>query len=115
MPLEGILLRMPDGTGVRFSVNGAELTVVGSALMQNEPNNAMSVTMLQGSAQITSNGQTRTFSAGQEVVVPMGGADGMQASGPPSVPTTPLQNLANFACAAMGLNCGQPVISTISP
>lgn len=111
VPFEGILIRMPDGAGLRFTANGAEITLMGTGVLQAQQGQQMSVSLLSGIARIVSRGQEQTFSAGQEVTVPL---KGLEADGPPSEPVTMAGDVAKMACVLASIGCPgtkMPVIS----
>ncbi len=59
VPMDGILINMPNGAGWIFDVNGAELTLMGNASLEANKNGTMVVGLYNGAGQITSDGQTQ--------------------------------------------------------
>jgi hypothetical protein len=105
VPFDGIYIDMPDGAGITFSVNGADVTLMGAAALQAHRNEEMTISLLQGSASVTADGQTQIFAAGQQVEVPLGGGDGLNPSGPPSAPSNMPPDVLAVSCTFSGTNC----------
>lgn len=115
VPFDGILVQMADGAGLRFAANGAQVTLLGRASLQAHANESMTVSMLSGSAVVSANGVDRYFGAGQQVDVPLGGAGGMQASGPPSEPSPLPSEVLQTSCTLTGSACNPGDINAVSP
>jgi hypothetical protein len=98
VPVNGLVVRMPDGTGLRFRVNGSELALSGDAFLQAEANGKMQVSMLDGGGWISSKGTSRFFRARETASVPLAG---LTADGAPTVGPSPQGEL----CALFG-TCG---------
>jgi hypothetical protein len=86
VPYDGLTLDVPDGSGIRLVINGAELTLMGDAGLKAQKNGEMTIQLYNGVASIVADGEEQTFTAGEQVTVPLGGEDGTEASGPPSEP-----------------------------
>lgn len=111
VPEDGIMITVPDGEGVTFKVNGAELTLMGDASITAQKNGRMEVNLYDGAGRIVSNGQEAYFGAGQQVSVQLGGANGNEAVSYPSVPISiPGENLQT-ACLLTGQYCQQDQIT----
>jgi len=108
VPFDGLMVTMPDGTGISLMINGSELTLMGNASLRAVQNGNMDVSLYSGTASITANGQTQNFTAGQTVQVPLGGANGTDPVGVPSEPTTLSPQDLNIACSLAGLFCPLP-------
>jgi hypothetical protein len=115
VPFDGIVVSMPDGTGLSFQANGSDLTVMGTAIMEAQSGDQMAVSLLGGSGQITSDGQTQFFGAGSAVNVPLSGANGLTSSGPPSEPVPLSAAALSASCALSGIGCNPGEIVAISP
>lgn len=115
VPMDGITVNMPQGGGVRFVVNGAAVTLLGNAALEAHPNESMTVSVLSGSALVSADGVDRYFGAGQQVGVPLGGANGVVASGPPSEPSPLAPAAQQAACTLTGTACNPNDIQTVSP
>jgi len=113
-PADGIMIDVPDGTGVSFTINGSELTLTGDANIQAVQGQQMDINLYNGTGQITANGQTQVFGAGQQVSVQLGGADGMNSVGGPSQPVSLSEADLAVYCALTGQNCGATSIPTLS-
>jgi hypothetical protein len=107
-PLDGIVIRMPDGAGIAFQVNGADLTLQGTTVLEAETGGDMTITMLDGSGSVSVGGQQQALVGGQALSVPLGGDSGKQAVGPPSAPQTLAEGLAQLGCLLTGSNCPSP-------
>jgi hypothetical protein len=105
VPFDGIMITMPDGTGVRLMINGSELTLMGNASLRAVKNESMDVSLYSGTASITANNQTQFFGAGQRVQVPLGGVNGTDSIGGPSLPTTLSSQELTLACTLAGTSC----------
>jgi hypothetical protein len=115
VPFDGLLIRMPDGTGLTIQADGATLTLMGTTVLEARQGEQMSVTMLDGSASVSSGGQEQFLGAGQVVTVPLGGANGVQAVGPPSVPTSAPPTVLSVGCVMGGVGCVPGSLPIISP
>lgn len=114
VPADGIMVTVPDGGGVRFTVNGAELTLTGDATINAVKNGEMEVSLFEGSGLIVSDGQEQYFGAGQQVKVKLGGENGSESVGPPSAPESLTQDELDTACALTGQFCSQDQIIPIT-
>jgi hypothetical protein len=110
VPFDGIMITMPDGTGVRLMINGSELTLMGNASLRAVKNETMDVSLYSGTASITANNQTQFFGAGQRVQVPMGGANGTDAIGAPSLPTALSSQELILGCTLAGTSCSSTTL-----
>jgi hypothetical protein len=115
VPFDGILVRMPDGAGMTLGINGAQVTLMGQASLQAQANQSMTVSMLSGQALVSANGQVRYFGAGHQVNVPLGGANGVEAAGPPSDPVPLSQEAMQVSCTLSGTACNSSSITPVSP
>ncbi len=98
IPADGLIIRMPNGAGITLKVNGTDLVLSGNALLQAHANDKMQVSMIDGSGQISADGVTQTFKAGETASVPLAG---LAPGGPPSIGGSLLGDL----CALLG-TCG---------
>jgi hypothetical protein len=114
VPYDGIMITMPEGAGVKFTVNDAELTIMGNASLKATQNGSMEVSMYSGSAYIVSDGQGQVIGAGEVSSVPMGGSNGMSSTGPPSLPRTLSPEELAIACTMSGKFCSQQEITPVS-
>jgi len=112
VPFDGILMNMPTGAGYSFSANGADITLMGSAVLKARSNERMTVGILQGSASITAHSQTQFFGAGQEVQIPLTGLD---PSGPPSAPDLLETDALTVSCTLLGSNCNPGELVAVDP
>ena len=115
VPFDGILINMPDGAGVRFQINGTDLTLMGSASLRATKNGDMVVSLYSGSGRIVSQGQEQFFGAGQQVSVQLGGPNGKDAVSPPSAPEPLSPEEMSLSCALTGQACTQTDITPVSP
>ena len=114
VPTDGIMISVPDGDGVKFVVNGAELTLTGDATITAVKNGEMEVSLYEGSGRIVSDGQEQYFGAGQQVKVQLGGENGSESVGPPSTPESLTQDELDTACALTGQFCSQDQITPVA-
>lgn len=114
IPFDGLMVTSPDGSGIRFSINGAELTLMGNANIKAIKNGEMEVSVYQGSAHITANGEEQYFGAGQKVSVQLGGENGTEAVGGPSEPESISVEEMTMACTLTGDYCSPADIVPVS-
>jgi hypothetical protein len=105
--LDGLLVRMPDGAGFVFRVNGTDVAVKGSSMLKAAANDSLSVTALSGAVKVGASGQEQMLDSGQTVTVPMGGTSGLDAVGPPSLPEPIDTTTAYAGCLLTGAECPQ--------
>lgn len=114
IPFDGILITMPDGTGIHLVINGTDLTLMGNASLTASLNGTMNVNLYNGSASVTAGGVTQFLGTGQTVQIPLGGTTGTDASGPPSKPKPLSDDETKLGCT-MGIgNCSKTPVPTIS-
>jgi hypothetical protein len=114
VPFDGLLISMPNGVGARFTINGSELILSGTASITASLGGEMNISLYEGSAQITANGESQIFGPGQQVSVPLGGENGMASVGPPSAPRPLSEEELALACTMTGQNCDLQPIPTVS-
>ena len=114
VPFDGLMITMPEGTGIHFLVNGAELTLMGNASLKATKNGEMQVGMYNGTGVIESNGQQQVFTAGEQVSVPLGGPNGTTSVGPPSSPEPLSPEELETACTMTGSFCSPGEIVPIT-
>jgi hypothetical protein len=114
VPDDGIMIDVPDGSGARFTVNGADLTLTGDASITAVKNGEMQVSLFEGSGRIVSDGQEQYFGPGQQVSVALGGEEGNESVGPPSAPEALTQDELDTACALTGQFCSPDQIIPVS-
>ena len=114
IPFDGLMIRSPDGGGIRFAINGAELTLMGNASIKAVKNEEMEVSVYKGSARIVSNGQEQYFGAGQSTSVQLGGENGTQAISVPSEPRPIEGTDLTMACTMTGDYCSPSEIVAVS-
>jgi hypothetical protein len=114
IPFDGLMISSPNGSGIRFAVNGAELTLMGNASIKAIKNGEMEVSVYQGSARIVSNGQEQYFGAGQSSSVQLGGENGTQAISAPSEPQAITGEELTMACTMTGQYCSPAEINPVS-
>lgn len=114
VPYDGLLVNSPDGGGIRFNINGAELTLIGKASIKAIKNEKMEVAVYKGSARIVSEDQEQYFGAGQKVSVDLGGENGNQATSGPSEPQPLSQDELRTACTLTGQYCSEAEVTPVS-
>lgn len=71
-PSSGILIQTPEGVQrANLTINGVNISLDATMLIQARPNETMIVQALDGTVQVTANEFMRTFHAGQQVEVAM--------------------------------------------
>ncbi|MBK8021879.1 MAG: hypothetical protein IPK19_10770 [Chloroflexi bacterium] len=87
LPEGGLLVQSPQGIQVEFNANGASIRIGSSVLLQAQPDQVMSVSVLQGSARVEVPGYPAVELARlQKTTVPLGGLNGLEAAGEPTAP-----------------------------
>jgi hypothetical protein len=85
----GLLIQTPAGVGrVRFLVNEVSISLGSTAFLQAQPGQAMTVSVLEGEAQLTAQGVVQDVLPGTQVTVALDAH--LKPSGPP-VPPLPYQ------------------------
>jgi hypothetical protein len=102
---DGLMVDVPDGSGVVFNANGVELAFEGDSVLAADPGENMSVAMLNGAGVVTSEGKSQDISAGEMVTIPLG--DNLQAEGTPSTPVSLPPDLALELCLLTGGDCDE--------
>lgn len=114
VPFDGLMITSPDGGGVRFTINGAELTLMGDASIKALRNGQMEVSVYKGSARIVSNGEEQYIGAGQKSSVQLGGEGGTRSISAPSKPEPLSQEEMDISCTMTGQFCSQSEITPVS-
>jgi hypothetical protein len=114
IPFDGLMITMPEGTGIHFTVNGSILTLMGNASLSAAKNGSMEVSLYSGSGVIESDGQEQIFTAGEKVSVSLGGPDGTDSIGPPSTPQPLSPDEMTLACSMTGTYCDLTEITPVS-
>lgn len=115
VPFDGIMISMPDGTGVKLTINGSDLMLMGNASLTAVKNASMDVSLFNGTASITADGETQYFGGGQKVQVPLGGPTGTDPVGPPSQPIALDPRDLPIGCLVNPLLCRLTNIPTMDP
>ena len=105
VPFDGLMITMPDGAGVRFIINGADMTLMGNASISAIQNGSMEVSLYSGSAIISANGGTQLVTAGESTSMDLGGPNGTSATSPPSAPEPLSPEELALACTLTGQFC----------
>jgi hypothetical protein len=114
IPFDGLMISSPDGSGIRFTINGAELTLMGNANIKAVKNGEMEVSVYRGSARIAANGGEQYFGAGQKVSVQLGGENGSESVGTPSEPQPLTPDELVVACTMTGQYCSPGEVIPVS-
>jgi hypothetical protein len=81
-PDSGILVQTPEGGGqINFTANGVNITLGSTAYLQAQPSGNMTVSVVEGQAEVTALNETRIVPAGTRVRIPLDA--NRAASGPP--------------------------------
>jgi len=114
VPFDGVMVSSPDGGGVKFNINGSELTLTGSASIKAIRNGEMAVNIYKGSGRIVSNGEEQYFGAGQQVTVQLGGDNGNESVSGPSAPKPLGKDELDVACSLTNQYCTYDMITPVS-
>ena len=115
VPFDGLMITMPDGAGVSFVINGAEMTLMGNASISATQNGSMEVSMYSGSAYISANGGSEFVTAGESTSMDLGGPNGTSAVSPPSPPVPLSSEELELSCTLTGQFCSDQEITPVSP
>ncbi|HEX2621920.1 MAG TPA: SH3 domain-containing protein, partial [Phototrophicaceae bacterium] len=84
-PNSGMMIQTPEGQAtVTLWIDEVIIELDGTAFVQADPNGDLTVTTLDGSANVTANGETRTSIAGTSIDVPLN--EDLTAAGAPGDP-----------------------------
>jgi hypothetical protein len=84
-PSDGLLIQTPHGVGrVELTINGAAVSLGSTVFFEARPGESMTISTVEGSAQVSAGGVTETALPGQSISVPM--TVSMEAAGAPSAP-----------------------------
>jgi hypothetical protein len=84
-PNSGLLIQTPEGVGkVTFLINEVDIQLGSTVFFEAQPGGEMTVSVVEGSAVVTTGGVSYQAVAGTQIGVPLG--DDMKPSGPPSMP-----------------------------
>ncbi|MBI1257718.1 MAG: LysM peptidoglycan-binding domain-containing protein [Chloroflexi bacterium] len=87
-PESAVMIQAPEGSQVSMTINGADVILGSTAYITANPNTErMTFAILEGVGVISAEGVTRIIQPGMKTGIPLGGADGLQAAGPPSEPS----------------------------
>jgi uncharacterized protein YgiM (DUF1202 family) len=93
-PDSGILVQTPDGVGqIEFTVNEVNISLGSTIYLQAQPGGDMTISVVEGQAEVEAVGVTVVAPAGTRVRVPLN--NNRQASGPPDGPE-PYGNLSSL-------------------
>ncbi len=88
VPDSAVLIQSPDGMQVAMNINGADVTLGSTAYVTASlETKRMTFAVLEGQGIISANGITQVVNPGMKTGIPLGGADGLHADGPPSEPS----------------------------
>jgi hypothetical protein len=86
VPADGLLVQTPHGVGrISLNINGADVSLGSTVFFEAHPGEVMTISTLEGSAEVTSADETQTALPGEQVTVPMTLA--LRPAGAPSGPT----------------------------
>src|SRR5260221_8049933 len=110
VPAGGLLVQSPSGQKVSFRANGVDITIHSTVQITAKTNQNMSLSVLEGEADVDAGGQHQIATTGQKLTIPLGNSptggnnQGLEANGPPSppsaIPGNDLQQLCTLALAA---------------
>jgi hypothetical protein len=103
IPFDGVFIDTQDGQGIAFQANGVDVVLDGKSILHAQPDESMTVTVLEGRGAVTADGETQELSPGTSVSVPMD--YDLNPTGPPSEPEPLPDGDALAACYLMGIDC----------
>jgi hypothetical protein len=115
VPFDGIMISMPGGAGISFTVNGTQMTLMGNASLKATQNGNMQVNIYDGAGVVEADGQRQYVGPGQSVSVPLGGPTGTDPTGPPSAPVPLSSEEMQIICTLSGQYCSTSSIPTAAP
>jgi len=83
VPLPLLMVQVPSGQKITFTANGAKITLGSTAIIDAQADGNMTVSVLEGSAAISSKGTELTAKSGAQVSVPL---QGLTAKARPTEP-----------------------------
>lgn len=85
-PQSALLVQSPEGSQVTMEINGASVTIGSTLYLTAEQGAEMRIATIEGIGVISAGDVVQVVYPGAQVSVPLGGSDGLEASGPPSTP-----------------------------
>lgn len=104
----GLIVKSPEGQRVRFHLNGADLTIGSTVLIEVQPQSAMTVNVIEGRVWVRSMGFDEIAQTGQFISVPLGAAPG-----PITLPTEGPTPIAQGPTPA-AVGAAEPIIADFS-
>ncbi|MGD8455076.1 MAG: tetratricopeptide repeat protein [Anaerolineales bacterium] len=111
VPFDGMLIEMPDGSGVSFQANGVDFMLQGDAILQAQPGEELTISMVEGSGLVRAEDQIQEMGPGTSISVPM--SDDLNPTGPPSEPVPLPDDDALLGCHLLGVGCPPGVEAVI--
>ncbi|MEN8240541.1 MAG: hypothetical protein ABFS17_01370 [Chloroflexota bacterium] len=93
---DGLKVEVPEGSGVVFNANGAEIALEGDSVLTANPGESMTVTLLNGTGTVTADGHSQSLKGGEYLSVPLD--EQLESNGPPSAPLPLPADLAYELC-----------------
>ncbi|HVO44659.1 MAG TPA: SH3 domain-containing protein [Aggregatilineales bacterium] len=87
LPSSGLLIQSPSGQKVTFDADGVNITIGSTVVLRAQPNQFLGITVLTGSATLSSGGITQMAYPGQRIRVGLGGDNGLTPVGKLGAPT----------------------------
>lgn len=86
--INGVMVRTPEGVAeVSLTINEVEISLGSTALISADATNGMNITMLDGTANVTTQGITQQVTFSQQITIPMAqNGDNLVPSGLPTQP-----------------------------
>jgi hypothetical protein len=103
IPFDGLLIQTPEGAGISFRANGVDFVLSGDSVLKADPTGEMTVTIVEGTGQLSAHGKTVELSAGTRATVPID--ENFEASGPPSDPKPLSEKEIMLNCRLFGTEC----------
>src|SRR5262249_52174716 len=71
LPPSGVTVQVPKGQHITFTVNGVQINLGSTAIIEADPQQSISIGVLEGQASVTAKGATEEVPAGRQVKVPL--------------------------------------------
>ncbi len=99
VPLDGIYVSMPEGSGISFRVNETDIQLFGEGWLEAQRGKMLRLSVISGSGEV----ESQPVGAGWSVSVPLD--DDLKPTGPPSVPEWIVKETLTQSCTLFKIGC----------